>query len=113
MGLYDTVVVPCPNCGTKSYFQSKGGECVLETYELDEAPDDVMSDVNRHGPATCEKCHHVFDAPTRETEVQRLRAALREALDAWVCFADSFLNSHGSDYKVIADRIAALRKMCE
>jgi hypothetical protein len=56
MGMYDTVIVPCPTCGTTSEFQSKGGQCLLKTYSLDEAPDDVLLDVNRHAPDTCGKC---------------------------------------------------------
>lgn len=58
--MYDTVNVPCPKCGTKAGFQSKGGDCVLAEYELSEAPVDVLSDVMRHGPATCKSCETVF-----------------------------------------------------
>lgn len=54
MGMYDTVMVPCPKCGAKAEFQSKSGQCRLDVYELDEAPADVLYDVNRHAPATCE-----------------------------------------------------------
>ena len=56
MGLYDTVMVPCPQCGTSAEFQSKSGVCNLDTYALHEAPDDVLLGVNRHAPATCVKC---------------------------------------------------------
>ena len=56
MGMYDTVMVRCPQCGTPAGFQSKSGSCDLETFSLDEAPDDVLRDVNRHSPATCMKC---------------------------------------------------------
>lgn len=56
MGCFDTVIVPCPVCGTKSEFQSKSGLCLLATYELADAPADVLEDVNRHAPNTCEKC---------------------------------------------------------
>lgn len=60
MGCYDTVMVPCPKCGRKEAFQSKGGDCLLRDFDLDEAPADVLSDVNRHGPATCECCGTLF-----------------------------------------------------
>lgn len=53
MGMFDTVLVKCPNCGELNAFQSKGGECLLRTYTLEEAPPDVLSDVNRHSPYTC------------------------------------------------------------
>lgn len=60
MGMFDTVNVPCPICGTTSGFQSKSGECSLAEYPLDKAPADVLMDVNRHSPTTCTKCGTVF-----------------------------------------------------
>lgn len=64
MGCFDTVMVPCPKCGTEDQFQSKGGDCLLREYSLAECPDDVLSDVNRHAPNTCEKCGTVFEVAT-------------------------------------------------
>jgi hypothetical protein len=61
MGCYDTVVVPCPKCGEEYFAQSKGGYCLLYEYPLDKAPDDVLSDVNRHAPFTCYKCRTKFE----------------------------------------------------
>lgn len=61
MGMYDTVLVPCPECGELEGFQSKGGECLLMEYTLGNAPLDVMSDVNRHSPHTCDKCNIMFE----------------------------------------------------
>jgi len=61
MGCPDTVIVRCPKCGEESYFQSKGGACLLRTFTLADCPDDVLSDVNRHAPNTCEKCGTVFE----------------------------------------------------
>jgi predicted RNA-binding Zn-ribbon protein involved in translation (DUF1610 family) len=60
MGMYDTVRVPCPQCGERAEFQSKGGDCKLETYTLEDAPDDVLLDANRHSPMRCEKCGALF-----------------------------------------------------
>ena len=54
--MYDSIMVPCPRCGTKTPFQSKSGPCLLDSFELEEAPADVLEDVMRHGPATCAKC---------------------------------------------------------
>ena len=65
MGMYDTVMVPCPQCGTPSEIQSKSGRCKLETYTLDEAPNDVLFDVNRHAPNTCVKCGVRFGVDDR------------------------------------------------
>lgn len=56
MGMYDSVMVPCPECGQYAEFQSKSGMCLLDTYSLGDAPDDVLMDVNRHSPHKCEKC---------------------------------------------------------
>jgi len=60
MGCFDSIWVPCPDCGEESEFQSKGGECLLQNYKLHEAPADVLSDVNRHAPNTCVKCGTVY-----------------------------------------------------
>lgn len=61
MGVYDTVIVPCPKCGRKEYFQTKSGACVLKTYTLAEAPEDVMIDANRHSPHRCIRCQAWFE----------------------------------------------------
>lgn len=60
MGMFDSVMVPCPKCGEESEFQSKSGDCILKVYPLATAPADVLSNVNRHSPATCEKCGTIF-----------------------------------------------------
>ena len=56
MGVYDSVMVPCPRCGTRVEFQSKSGDCILATYELSDAPNNVLADANRHSPHTCSSC---------------------------------------------------------
>lgn len=60
MGCFDTIRVPCPSCGKRHDCQSKSGPCNLRTYNLENAPQDVLFDVNRHGPYTCEGCGRVF-----------------------------------------------------
>jgi predicted RNA-binding Zn-ribbon protein involved in translation (DUF1610 family) len=67
MGVYNEVKVPCPKCGRKEYFQSKSGECVLDTYEFGQAPDEVMADVNRHAPYTCQDCGTAFRVEIKAT----------------------------------------------
>jgi hypothetical protein len=67
MGMFDSVMVPCPSCGERAEFQSKGGDCTLATYELHEAPSDVLSDVNRHAPKECRKCATRFSVETTTT----------------------------------------------
>lgn len=57
MGLFDEVRVPCPNCRTPVMFQSKGAaHPCMRRFELSDAPDDVLSNVNRHAPHLCESC---------------------------------------------------------
>jgi len=53
MGMFDSVMVACPACKEEQEFQSKGGECFLHVYSLEECPDDVLSDINRHSPVKC------------------------------------------------------------
>lgn len=65
MGMFDTVNVPCPTCQTTFGFQSKSGDCTLAEYDFVDAPGDVMMDVNRHGPQTCEKCGTKFGVKLR------------------------------------------------
>ena len=61
MGMFDTVLVPCPRCGERSKFQSKGGDCILAEYQLEQCPLDVLSDVNRHAPNVCNRCGTCFE----------------------------------------------------
>jgi hypothetical protein len=60
MGCYDTVLLPCPECGKIYDAQSKSGDCLLRVYNFNDAPDDVMSNVNRHAPFVCFECGTVF-----------------------------------------------------
>jgi len=60
MGCYDTVMVPCPSCGNREPFQTKSGECLLKEYDLEDAPQEVLGDVNRHAPYDCQKCGASF-----------------------------------------------------
>lgn len=54
MGMFDSVMVNCPKCGHEHEFQSKSGECILDVYTLDDCPNNVMVDVNRHSPYKCD-----------------------------------------------------------
>ena len=60
MGMFDSVFVPCPKCGREEEFQTKSGDCILGRYTLENAPKDVMWDINRHAPYTCSKCGTKF-----------------------------------------------------
>lgn len=54
MGMYDSVWVKCPKCDTENEFQSKSGDCSLDHYTLENCPEDVLINVNRHAPIHCE-----------------------------------------------------------
>ena len=59
--MFDSVLLPCPNCGEFYEAQSKSGDCLLKIFTFDEALDDaVIYDVNRHAPYTCDKCGTIF-----------------------------------------------------
>jgi hypothetical protein len=82
MGMFDSVMVPCPKCGTRSEFQSKSGRCLLDTFTLENAPDDVLLDVNRHGPHKCVECDTLFvveiDGLPRATRTLEARSVVWE-----------------------------------
>lgn len=61
MGVFDSINIPRPKCGKRQEAQSKSGDCILATYEIENAPTDVLADINRHAPFTCEKCGTVFE----------------------------------------------------
>jgi len=72
MGMYDEILVPCPKCGELYPAQSKSGPCELQTFELGEAPEGAIVDVNRHAPFGCERCGTIFEVafdPLRTIEV--------------------------------------------
>lgn len=61
--MYDTIWVKCPKCNKESGFQSKSGDCILRDYTLKDCPDDVIVDINRHSPVTC-NCGAMFEVNT-------------------------------------------------
>ena len=70
MGLFDTVRVPCPKCRKFYRAQSKGAASPgLKIYSMFNCPLDVLSDVNRHAPFTCEGCGAVFSVQFVKTIV--------------------------------------------
>jgi hypothetical protein len=63
MGMYDIIMVPCPNCGKREEFQTKSGDCMLNIWSIEKAPEDALEDVNRHSPYECD-CGTIFEADT-------------------------------------------------
>ena len=71
MGMYDIIWAKCPNCNEDLDFQTKGGECYLANYELDNAPDDAMSNVNRHSPLEC-KCGNKYEVDITNRKLKQV-----------------------------------------
>ena len=59
MGMYDTVVISCPDCGFLVEEQSKAGECCLLFYGAMDVPTDIANDVIGT-TLSCEACFSVF-----------------------------------------------------
>ncbi len=54
MGMFDSVFVTCPDCGSEIEFQSKGGECLLREYtDLCNIPIDVANGLNSIESCSC------------------------------------------------------------
>lgn len=56
MGCFDTIFVPCPDCGQKEEAQTKAGDCSMKIYKLEDAPPIILSGVNDWAPFTCANC---------------------------------------------------------
>lgn len=45
MGMFDYVFTTCPSCGAKIEFQSKAGQCALNSYSTDSLPVEIAADL--------------------------------------------------------------------
>jgi hypothetical protein len=43
MGMFDSLFVPCRDCGEPVEFQSKAGDCRLAEYTIADVPDNVAA----------------------------------------------------------------------
>ena len=57
MGMFDRLVVPCPECGEKVEFQSKAGHCNLDSFNLANVPTVIALDLKGE-IETCVGCAH-------------------------------------------------------
>jgi len=78
MGCFDTVLIDCPNCGEEYEAQSKGGECTLSYYTLENCPMDVLEDVNRHAPFTCDNCKTKFKVEFKTKIIRQIETSVVE-----------------------------------
>lgn len=64
--MFDSVWIKCPKCGEENEFQSKSGDCCLDNYTIENCPDDVLQNVNRHAPIKCDcGCKYQVDISKR------------------------------------------------
>lgn len=55
MGLFDSVYVDCPHCGSKVELQCTGQEC-MNSYTLENAPTFILREIMNGEPSHCMKC---------------------------------------------------------
>jgi hypothetical protein len=63
MGMFDSVMVPCPKCGELVEFQSKSGPCMCRTFTLDTVPPEILVGAYKDSPSKC-RCGEVVHLPT-------------------------------------------------
>ncbi len=56
MGMFDSLIVSCPDCDGHIEFQSKSGECILRNYTEDNLPTQVAIGMNGD-IESCRKCN--------------------------------------------------------
>ena len=55
MGMFDSVIFICPDCGESVEFQTKVGACVLRRYSYEDVPPEIAKDIEGSWEA-CPKC---------------------------------------------------------
>lgn len=59
MGMFDSVMFRCPECGNRIEEQSKVGDCLLHTFDSHEVPTDIAADIDKC-VVFCENCKGDF-----------------------------------------------------
>jgi len=59
MGLFDSVMVPCPKCGASVEFQHKDDDSGMRVYSLEDAPTYILTEILNE-PEYCERCGQWF-----------------------------------------------------
>lgn len=72
MGMYDSVVVNCPDCGKIVEFQSKAGKCEMETYSISSVPTEIALDLDmkKETCSSCGKQIELFSGANKFTSMQ-------------------------------------------
>ena len=61
MGMFDEVVLRCPECGTEVTFQSKAGRCALDKHPGHAVPVEIAKDIEGD-TESCPNCGNVVRA---------------------------------------------------
>ena len=77
MGMFDSIMVPCPECGKKYEAQTKTGQRLLETWDLEDAPIEALMGVNTHAPFTC-SCGTEFEVKFKVQVVYAIPVKVRK-----------------------------------
>lgn len=77
MGLFDSVFVKCPKCGSDVEFQSKAGNCTLKSFNAAQVPAAIASDL-AGDTSECEcgavfSIHTVNPVPTVEMFIREVK----------------------------------------
>jgi hypothetical protein len=59
MGMFDSIIFKCPNCGQDIEDQSKAGECLLYQYDQSAVPLKIAGDI-LNDEMYCENCKETF-----------------------------------------------------
>jgi hypothetical protein len=81
MGMFDSVMVPCPKCSEPVEFQSKTGDCQCDVFTLDTAPREILFDI-MHDPEQCRQCGNWLALIDPALPRPRLRA-VSVHVDGW------------------------------
>lgn len=55
MGMFDRIYADCPTCCKPMEFQTKAGDCVMDSFSLEDAPGPLLRDVI-NDPHYCRHC---------------------------------------------------------
>ena len=81
MGMYDTLCFKCPACNKITTEQSKAGDCLLASYSLDNAPLEILTNINafsKKGELYCEHCETQLELEIRFVAIPVIKEPKQE-----------------------------------
>jgi DNA-directed RNA polymerase subunit RPC12/RpoP len=79
MGMFDTVIIKCPNCGGDYEEQIKSGPCLLKVYNFENAPNYLKYGVV--GDYTCYHCKSEFQVREKTKPTFEVRLLTQDEID--------------------------------